>query len=98
MSATITAALDEAGKVVKKQKTCETKVAQSLDSVIALVAKARDKLASGSVSDPSALVSDLSKQIEELGFSKDLASSTKELHGTVNKLSKVTGAPDHSQD
>lgn len=78
-------ALDEAGKVIKKQKVCATRVADSLDKLIQLAQQSRQQLAAGS----SDAIQQLQAQAEQLGLLKDMNSSTKELHSSINKLSKV---------
>lgn len=85
MSTNIEAALDEAGKVVKKQKLCASKVDEALDKLISLAKDARQKAAKGSGDS----IKDLLARAEKLGIVKDMNSSTKELHSSISKLSKV---------
>lgn len=80
-------ALDEAGKVIKKQKVSEGKVSDSLDKLITLAQQAQQQLAAGS----SDAVQQLKAQAEQLGLIKEMNNSTKELHSSINKLSKVRG-------
>jgi transcriptional regulator with GAF, ATPase, and Fis domain len=80
------AALDEAGKVVKKQKTCAERVDASIDQLISLVQAARARLASQP--EPGA-VRELQQQIQKLGLEKEMNSQTKELHTAVGKLNKA---------
>jgi hypothetical protein len=82
---TIEAALDEAGKVVKKQKLCNAKVENSLDKLITLVTACRANLVAGDRHDIKELVA----KAEQLGLVKDMNNSTKEFHSSINKLSKV---------
>eukprot|EP00879_Flechtneria_rotunda_P028898 GHRR01031133.1.p1 GENE.GHRR01031133.1~~GHRR01031133.1.p1 ORF type:complete len:114 (+),score=35.16 GHRR01031133.1:190-531(+) len=92
MSASIQAALDEAGKVVKKQKLCTAKVGDSLDKLIELVQSCWAKLSAGSAN----AIRELQAQAEKQGLMKDMNSSTKELHSSINKLSKVSNGYDVS--
>eukprot|EP00879_Flechtneria_rotunda_P020971 GHRR01022082.1.p1 GENE.GHRR01022082.1~~GHRR01022082.1.p1 ORF type:complete len:278 (+),score=107.40 GHRR01022082.1:190-1023(+) len=95
MSASIQAALDEAGKVVKKQKLCTAKVGDSLDKLIELVQSCWAKLSAGSAN----AIRELQAQAEKQGLMKDMNSSTKELHSSINKLSKALDkAFDNQQD
>lgn len=84
----IDAALDEAGKVIKKQKVSASKVSDCLDKLIQLAQQSRQQLASGSTD----AIQQLQAQAEQLGLVKEMSSSTKELHSSINKLSKVCGA------
>lgn len=87
MSSNISAAIDEAGKVTKKQKLCAGKVSDALDRLIQLAQQSRQQLEAGS-GDATA---HLQSQAEQLGLLKEMNSSTKELHSSINKLSKVRG-------
>lgn len=82
----IDAALDEAGKVIKKQKLSAGKVSDCLDKLIHLTQQSRQQLAAGS----SDAVLQLQSQAEQLGLLKEMNSSTKELHSSISKLSKVS--------
>ncbi len=85
MSANVQAALDAAGKVVKKQKICATKVEQCVDQLLQLVSAAQAQQASGA----STAVPQLLAEVERLGLTKEMNTQTKELHATITKLSKV---------
>lgn len=85
----IQGALDEAGKVVKRQKTCEAKVEQCLDQLIDLVSKCRDEALSVACPGPAAALSELEGRLGELGLIKDMNGQTKDLHSAVTKFSKV---------
>lgn len=85
MSSNIEAALDEAGKVVKKQKLCASKVNESLEKLLKIANDARDKAAAGSCD----VITDMLAKAEKMGLVKDMNSSTKELHSSISKLSKV---------
>lgn len=84
------AALDEAGKVIKKQKVSSGKVSDSLDKLIQLAQQSRQQLAAGC----SDATQQLKVQAEQLGLIKEINSSTKEFHSSINKLSKVCSHPE----
>jgi hypothetical protein len=86
------AALDEAGKVIKKQKVSAGKVSDALDKLIQLAQQSRQQLAAGS----SDVINQLKAQAEQLGLVKEMNSSTKEFHSSINKLSKVRAHPEAS--
>lgn len=79
------AALDEAGKVVKKQRLCAAKVNDAIDKLIKLAKDAREQAAAGS----GDAIKDLLAKAEKLGIAKDMNSSTKDLHSSIGKLGKV---------
>jgi len=79
------AALDEAGKVIKKQKLSASKVSDCLDKLLQLAQQSRQQLAAGS----NDAIQQLQAQAEQLGLVKEMNNSTKELHSSINKLSKV---------
>lgn len=83
------AALDEAGKVIKKQKLCSSKVSDCLHQLLQLAQQSRQQLLAGSTSD---VLQQLKAQAEKQGLLKEMNSSTKELHSSINKLSKVCEA------
>jgi hypothetical protein len=80
------AALDEAGKVVKKQRTCAERVDGCIDQLISLVMATRARLAAG---QHIGAVKELQQHIQKLGLEKEMNSQTKELHTAVGKLNKV---------
>jgi len=86
-------ALEDAGRVTKKQKTCSERVDACVDQLISLVLATRAQLASGA--QPGA-ISELQKQIQKLGLEKEMNSQTKELHAAVGKLNKVRALLAHS--
>lgn len=85
-STSLQVALDDAGKVLKKQKTCAARTDACVEQLISLVAAARAQLVAGG--SPQ-VVSDLQEQVKKLGLEKEMTSQTKELHTAVGKLSKV---------
>jgi hypothetical protein len=90
-SSAVQAALDEAGKVVKKQKTISARTDACLDTLIGLVAGARDALSEDSMQDAEEVLQGLLKRIEAQGIAKELNAQTKELHSSIGKLGKVRG-------
>ena len=88
----IESALKEAEKVAKRQRACASKTTDCLDKLILEVTEARKQL-----SAPGAGVLDVLKELnEQLSRAdpvKDIADNTKELHGAVNKLGKVSLDP-----
>ena len=80
------AACDEAGRVVKRQKLCAAKTDELLEKLVNLLTSTRTQVASTNSSAP---LSELAKQLEKLGVVKELNTSTKDLHSSVGKLSKV---------
>jgi hypothetical protein len=85
-------ALDEANRVVKKQKTCSTRTDACLDTLIGLVASARDALCEDSMQDAEEVLQGLAKRVEAQGIVKELNAQTKELHSSIGKLGKVRHA------
>jgi hypothetical protein len=83
-------ALEEAGRVVKKQRTCCSRTDACLDTLIGLVAGARDALSDDSMQDPDEVVHGLLKRIEAQGIAKELNAQTKELHSSIGKLGKAS--------
>lgn len=85
------ATIDEAGKVVKRQKTCATKTDAALNKMIELVQAAQRQLEEGGpdCADPEALLQRLQQSIEDAGLLKEMNSSTKEFHTAIAKLGKV---------
>lgn len=87
MSSNVQSALDEAGKVVKKQKVCSTKIDECLNQLITLVRAAKERVEAGNaVQSPK----ELQKKLEQLGLTKEMNNQTKDLHSAVNKLSKAS--------
>lgn len=82
------AALDDAGKVFKKQRACAERVGACVDQLISLANAARAQASSGA---PGPLAS-LKDQVQKLGIEKDMNNQTKELHAAVGKLNKVRRA------
>lgn len=82
-------AIEEAGKCIKRQKTCASKGEATVSQLIAMVDSAKRELESGKASDPEATLAQLHKAIEEAGLLKELNSSTKEFHTSIAKLGKV---------
>ncbi|MEW5312091.1 MAG: hypothetical protein WDW38_003745 [Sanguina aurantia] len=82
-------ALDEAIKVVKRQKLCDTKSESCIDRLIELVRSSQIQLESNESLDADKVMATLRQQAQKLGTSKELASQTKELHLGITRLSKA---------
>eukprot|EP00798_Chlamydomonas_sp_ICE-L_P020453 gene20453-27241_t len=78
-------ALEEAEKVVKRQKVCESKVSDSLDIIIESFTKARDALEAGAGVEQ--LMPEL--QASTAAKLKDATSQVKDLHTSIGKLGKI---------
>mmetsp|Transcript_2254 Transcript_2254/g.5059 ORF Transcript_2254/g.5059 Transcript_2254/m.5059 type:complete len:392 (+) Transcript_2254:89-1264(+) len=89
MSIALDAALDEAGKVIKKQKTCDSKVSVCIDQLIDAVSNARASLLADPNLSTEVAMQQLSKKLDEMGVMKEMNSQVKDLHSSVNKLSKA---------
>lgn len=85
----ISQALDAAGKVIKKQQSCEAAVNKCLGQLIELLSKGREELMSEDCLDPDIAVKELQKAVEDSGLLKDMQAQTKDLHSAIGKLSKV---------
>lgn len=97
-AANMQAALDEAGKVVKKQRLCAAKVGDAMQQLLDAATAARGAVASGTTTAQAA-IGQLQAQVEQLGLVRDMNSSTKDLHSAINKLSKALDkAVDMQQD
>jgi hypothetical protein len=89
-TAALQAALDEAGKVAKKQRGASLRVADSLDRLIALAQGARDAAAAAAGgAGGAAALPQLQAQVAAAGLEKEMSSATRELHSGINKLGKV---------
>jgi hypothetical protein len=82
------AAVDEAGRVVKKQKLCSQKVDDSIEQLIQLVTASKQQLQTDTGNAPEVL-QHLRKQIDDLAIAKTITGSTKDLHKSVASLDKV---------
>lgn len=87
------AAIDEAGKVIKRQRVSAGKVADSVDKLIQLAQQARQQLAAGN----SDAIQQLQAQAEQLGLLKEMHNSTKEFHSSISKLNKVCNSQQLAQ-
>jgi hypothetical protein len=85
-------AVEDASKVVARQRACATKVDGCLDRLIAQICSARDALQAGGGN--SSTLTRL--QREAASTVAEANSSTRELHGAVNRLSKVGGCSFHT--
>ena len=83
-------ALKEAEKVLKRQRACASRTADCLDKLTQEVTEAR-KQVSAPGANVNAIVRGLNDDVNKRDIVKDIADNTKELHGAVNKLGKVSG-------
>lgn len=99
-SSNLQAALDEAGKVAKRQKTCADKSDAALDRLVEVVGAAKARLEAGrggggtmgddtDDDDGDAVMAELQRSLDDAAIFKDLNSNTKELHSAIGKLGKV---------
>ena len=88
MTEHIQAAIKEAERVSKKQKTCNTKTNESLSNLLDELTAAKNRIASEGSSE--AVLRDLNSRLEQLNTVHTISEQTKDLHSTVNKLSKVS--------
>jgi hypothetical protein len=87
-AATLDVALDEAGRVVKKQRTCASTSGRVLDELIAAVDDCRGRLpASGS--GAAAAVAELAAALAARPAVREANAATKDLHGAIAKLGKA---------
>ncbi len=90
MNVNLHAAVDEANKCIKRQKTCASKSDAIINSIISLVTAAQKELENGAEgSDPEATLTRLLESIEDAGLFKELNSTTKDFHTSIAKLGKV---------
>ncbi|KAK9833790.1 hypothetical protein WJX74_005894 [Apatococcus lobatus] len=87
MTEHIQAAIKEAERVSKKQKTCNTKTNDSLSNLLDELTAAKHRIASEGSSE--AVLRDLNKRLGQLNTVHTISEQTKDLHSTVNKLSKA---------
>lgn len=84
------AALDEAGKVVKKQKTCAAKTDALLGQLISVVQASQTQLSSDVASTcQCSAIKEFNLKVGNLDLIKELNTQTKEVHTAIGKLGKV---------
>lgn len=88
MNFNIQGALDEAGKVVKRQRVCEQKVDARLDQLIELFQRSKERLLEPD-STPDVVLQELQRRVQEEGLLKEMSNQVKECHSAINKLSKT---------
>ena len=81
-------AIKEAGRVIKRQKTCAAKTSGTLHKIIHQIQQCIHHISDDPSVDPVAAVDELSRALEELDSIATISSDTKELHGAVGKLGK----------
>ncbi|KAK9829893.1 hypothetical protein WJX72_008513 [[Myrmecia] bisecta] len=89
MAENVQAALKEAERVVKKQKTCASKTIDAVDTLIREIAAARKRILAEQNTDAGSVLQELHKKLDRLDLTSQLAKETKDLHSAVNKLSKA---------
>ncbi len=89
-SDSVLAALKDAERVAKKQKTCAAMTAEALDRVIAEVRTAHARLLAGR-GDGAKAAQDLNARLQKMDVVAQVSNQTKEVHSAVNKLGKVRG-------
>ena len=87
MTENIQAAIKEADRVSKKQKICAAKTSDSINNLIDELTAAKHRIAAEGSTDT--ILADLNKRLGQLNTVHTISEQTKELHSTVNKLSKV---------
>jgi hypothetical protein len=89
-SDSVLAALKDAERVAKKQKTCAAMTAEALDRVIAEVRTAHARLLAGR-GDGAKAAQELNARLQKMDVVAQVSNQTKEVHSAVNKLGKVRG-------
>ena len=95
-SSLLSAALDDATSVVKKQKTTSTVTAQAIDAALRVLEEAQEKCGDGATTstttsdnDANAILAAAAEALKGADASSIVAAATKDLHGAVGKLGKV---------
>jgi len=88
-STPIEAALMEADRVIKRQKTCAAKTSGILFKIIHALEQTIEHLSEDATLDPAAAVDDLAKTLDALDAVSAINADTKELHGAIGKLGKL---------
>ena len=96
MTDQIQAAIKEAERVSKKQKVCNTKTNDCLSNLVDELTAAKHRIASEGSSE--AVLRDLNRRLGQLNTVHTISEQTKDLHSTVNKLSKVSIAVPGDKD
>lgn len=94
MSSLLSAALDDATRVVKKQKTTSSVTAQAIEGALRVLEEAQEKCdaagsGSASAADANAILAAAAEALKGADASGVVAAATKDLHGAVGKLGKV---------
>jgi hypothetical protein len=88
-STPIEAALKEADRVIKRQKTCAAKTSGILYKIIHSLEQSIKHLSEDDTLDPAATVDELAKTLDALDAVSAISADTKELHGAIGKLGKI---------
>ena len=83
----ISTAATEADRVVKRQKICSSKFSNAVDRLLSAVNEGRDKLSAGG---NESVLPELKQHVSELAINSELHDHTKQLHGAIAKLGKVS--------
>lgn len=90
-SESVLAALQDAQRVAKKQKTCAVETAQCMDTLVKEVEAARTRMLAGR-GDGAKVAAELHARLAKLDLIAAVSNHTKDVHSAVTKLSKVSGA------
>jgi hypothetical protein len=88
-AAPLEAALKEADRVIKRQKTCAAKTSGALYKIIHSLEQSIQQLSEDDTLDTAAAVDALAKTLDALDAVSAINADTKELHGAVGKLGKI---------
>jgi hypothetical protein len=88
-STPIEAALKEADRVIKRQKTCAAKTSGTLYKIIHSLEQSIERLSADDTLDPATAVDELAKTLDALDAVSAISADTKELHGAIGKLGKI---------
>ena len=94
-SSLLTAALEDATRVVKKQKTTSTVTAQAIEGALRVLEEAQEKCAAGAMTtattseNANGILAAAAAALRGADASGVVAAATKDLHGAVGKLGKV---------
>ena len=87
----ISTAAIEVDRVVKRQKICASKFSSAVDRLLSAVNDGRDKLSAGGT---ELVLPELKQHVSEMAINSELHDQTKQLHGAIAKLGKVSARYD----
>lgn len=85
----IDAAIKEADKTLKRQKTCAAKTSGTMYKLIHSIEQCIHRISTDPSIDPAMAVEELGRTVDSLDAVATLSTDTKELHGAVAKLGKI---------